>query len=713
MNHSSLASRRAREVDAPQPSKAVFAALSAVAVTVPHSLGLGLLAFAPLAPSASAASLALWSAALPSALLALLVPRAGVIHAPSTVVTLLFAAVLATVTHPASSLPLNASQAMAVCGVTVALGFGIQWLMGSLRLASLARFLPVPVIQGFAAGVGLSMAMTQVMSGFGSGAWTLSPDLLRHGALALLVIALALLIQRRWSNVPGLLPAVAILSMAIALGGLGPSFQPAAPAAGFSWPLLPDWASVPWIDVVRAHGAKLLPLALLMAIVNSLDVTIFHQELELEHDAKSEANLTLRRESLVGILCALCGLIPASTSASRSRIALRVAGPSRAVSPIHAGILLVLAGVGPVWVHFVPMACLAGGLMLAGWLQVPTSLWSWQKARRATTVWVQSWVVALMFVIVGGVGALGAGLVVATLGLLRDSAGSVLRRTQLDGQMRSRRLRTQVEEACLVRHMNQVAVFDLRGVMSFGVAAYLCEQVLQTLQPRHRRVILDASKVAAWDSTALVRMAALSRTLARHGATLVIIGVGPQVVSAALAQIQIAADLDRALEQAEDEVLQRHSVSHSATGGPVPKLGELAEGLTPAGLAALENILAEASLAPGERLFAAGAQGRDLCIVQSGEITLSTAWPAHEGLRLATIGPGTAFGEMAFLAGTARSAHAGAGSAAAMVLLLDSGRFERWALSHPDDALTFMRTLARLEVARLGSTTRQLRAALE
>jgi SulP family sulfate permease len=42
------------------------------------------------------AALALWSAALPGALAALVVPRPGVVYAPTTVVALLYAAVLAT-----------------------------------------------------------------------------------------------------------------------------------------------------------------------------------------------------------------------------------------------------------------------------------------------------------------------------------------------------------------------------------------------------------------------------------------------------------------------------------------------------------------------------------------------------------------------------------------------------------------------------------------
>src|SRR3989344_2998648 len=99
----------------PLRSPGIAAAWSAAAVTVPHAVGLGLLAFAPLAADHSLAALALWSAALPGLLLTL----------------------------------------------------------GVLRLAWVARFLPVSVTHGFAAGVGLSMVVGQVRNGFGAGGDTL------------------------------------------------------------------------------------------------------------------------------------------------------------------------------------------------------------------------------------------------------------------------------------------------------------------------------------------------------------------------------------------------------------------------------------------------------------------------------------------------------------------------------------------------------------
>src|SRR3989344_29141 len=282
----------------PLRSPGIAAAGAAAAGTVPHAVGPGLLAFAPLAADHSLAALALWSAALPGLLLTLVVPRAGVVYAPTTVVALLFAAVLAT-------------------------------------------------------------ART---------GW--------HLLAALAVVGLAWALRWRWPRMPGLLSAVVLVALAVAVagvwgGGLGDVFAPAVQPSQFAGPLWPDLTGVPWMALAQQHGSDLVVLALLMALVNSLEILVFNQELELDHGLRGNANLTLRRESPLGVLCGLAGMIPASTSASRSRIVLAQAGPSRDAPRWHAGIMLGVAVTGAWWLHWVPMACLAGGLVLAGLMQVP------------------------------------------------------------------------------------------------------------------------------------------------------------------------------------------------------------------------------------------------------------------------------------------------------------------------------------------------------
>jgi SulP family sulfate permease len=680
-------------------------------------VGLGLLAFAPLAGDLPVAALALWSAALPGALLTLLLPRAGVVYAPTTVVALLFAAVVSTVMGTAGSLGLGGAQVLAVCGATVALAFLFQWLFGMLRLASLARFLPISVTHGFAAGVGLSMVLGQVRNGFGSAGWAWDGRLVLHAACAFAVAGLAWLLQRRWPRVPGLLPAVLLVSLLILASGQFKLFNAAASASVFALPPLPDFAGVPWLALLHAHGTQLVSLALLMAVVNSLEILVFNQELDLEYGLRSDVDRALRRESLIGALCGLAGLIPASTSASRSRIALAQAGVAGGAvggaGAVHAAIMLGVAVTGHWWLHWVPMACLAGGLILAGLMQVPRALWSRSYARSAPSTWTQSWLVAMIFATAGGVGALLAGLVVAIFVLLHSSASSAMRRALVDGQLRSRRLRRAASDAWLTPRMNRVAVFELQGVMSFGVAAHMAAQVRQQVQPRHQWVILDASRVPAWDTTALVQLGALNRDLSQRGLMLAVCGLDDQARKREQDQMRVFADLDRALEWAEEAMLDERPSAQRPAYPEHDLLGEVGEGLDPAARSALESLMKPYEVLAHAQVFEAGETQADLLVLQSGRITLATAWPPETGLRLAAVGQGMAFGEMAFLNGMPRTACAGAEDQPAVMLRLARSDFDSWSVRYPQGALVLMSNLAQVGTRRLAATTRQLRAVLE
>jgi SulP family sulfate permease len=185
---------------------------------------------------------------------------------------------------------MSAAQVLAACGATAALACAFQWLFGAMHLASLARFLPISVMHGFAAGVGLSMVVGQLRTGFGAGAWTFDARLARSRRRRARGGGRGLAGPAPLAAVPGLLPGVAGLTVVLWLGGWAAGMQPAAQPSLFQLPPVPDHAGVPWQALLQAHGVQLVSLALLMAVVNSLDVLVFNQEMELEHGLRREPN---------------------------------------------------------------------------------------------------------------------------------------------------------------------------------------------------------------------------------------------------------------------------------------------------------------------------------------------------------------------------------------------------------------------------------------
>ncbi len=687
-------------------------AAAALAVTLPHALGIGLIAFAPFAQMMPVSVLALWSAALPGALMTLFARARGVVYAPSTAVALLFGGMLTLVMKAGAGQGITVGQALAITGLFVALGFFMQWLIGRARLAGLARFIPLSVTQGFSAGVGLSLVLTQLHSAKGAGAWLWQPGLVWHVGIACLVLLMSAVLQRLWPRFPSLL--MALLLVAVPALWLAPSglLQMAATPHDLMLPPLPDWLDAPWWTVIRQAWVPLLTLSLLMAVVNGLEVLVFHQQLESEHGVRASPDEVLRRESALSALCALFGMIPASTSTSRSRTALAYTGtPTVRVGQWHALVMLAVALSGHLWLHWLPLAGLAGVLVMAGFRMVPAEMWHGPQNAIQRTAWWQSWLVAGLFAIAGGAMALMAGLAVSTMVLLRTSGAHVIRRMYLHGELRSRHIRRAETEAWLAGRMSRVAVFELQGILSFGVAALVVDQVRRHLAGR-QCVILDTSRVPSWDETGYARLHTLARELQEQGIALLVSGVRG-VHEQAMDDLHPFSDMDHALEWAEEQLLLQYPLEVGLADPAVSQLGDLGEDMAEQARLALERVMVSHHYPTGALIIRSGDQDRRLMLVQEGLVTLSTAESAGKGLRLASIGPGVVFGEMAFLNGIARTAYAHADAGGARVCTLEWNTFKAWSKEYPEAALGFMKQLARVGIRRLGDTSQQLRAALE
>ncbi|HVP30751.1 MAG TPA: Crp/Fnr family transcriptional regulator [Myxococcota bacterium] len=100
----------------------------------------------------------------------------------------------------------------------------------------------------------------------------------------------------------------------------------------------------------------------------------------------------------------------------------------------------------------------------------------------------------------------------------------------------------------------------------------------------------------------------------------------------------------------------------------------------------------ERTLAPGERLFAAGDSGRSVFVVRSGEIELTRRGPSGPCV-VGRLGPGEPFGEQAVPLGGRRATNATALSEA-RVLELDAATFDAMCRARPDIAVRWIGALA-------------------
>jgi glutaminase len=269
------------------------------------------------------------------------------------------------------------------------------------------------------------------------------------------------------------------------------------------------------------------------------------------------------------------------------------------------------------------------------------------------------------------------------------------------GRNPSRRSRRSHERKILAAHHRDVRVIELLGTLSFSNVDYVSRQLAS--RPRPQFVIFDLRRVTAITRAGARLLAEELRELAAFNVIVILSGIKRSSAewktigqwTEGLSNIRNYFLLDAAIEWAEDQVVYRH-------GGAIDfhETTELSEQPLLTGLAA-EELADLASLATirrygaGEKIVAAGDPAVSLFFLRSGVVHVTLP----DGIRLATLTAGMAFGEMALLE-SHRSADVLADMAATAyeIPLRD---FERFRKQHPRASERIMRNLAQLLADRL------------
>ena len=269
------------------------------------------------------------------------------------------------------------------------------------------------------------------------------------------------------------------------------------------------------------------------------------------------------------------------------------------------------------------------------------------------------------------------------------------------GKNPSRRSRRPHEREILAAHQEEVRVVELVGTLSFSNVDYVSRQLASRSRPQF--VIFDLRRVTSLTRAGARLVAEGFQGLAAHHVTVVVSGVKRdsrewKIISEWTGSLSNVRDfylLDTAIEWAEDQIVYRY-------GGAIDFLEttELSEqpllsGLTAEELSDLASIGTVRHYKTGEKIISAGDAATSLFFLRSGAVHVTLP----DGVRLATLTAGMAFGEMALLE-SHRSADVTADMAATAyeIPLRD---FERFRKQHPRAGEAIMRNLAQLLADRL------------
>jgi CRP-like cAMP-binding protein len=234
-----------------------------------------------------------------------------------------------------------------------------------------------------------------------------------------------------------------------------------------------------------------------------------------------------------------------------------------------------------------------------------------------------------------------------------------------------------------------------------------------------RYVILDFRRVTGIDASGVRALETICHTAALrnirvllshlrdeegHGRDLRALGIAAVVAAA-----HWFADLDRALEWTEDQLLGRDRFEDSAE--LAPRDMALFSGLEADEMDVLAGLLERQELAHGDVVFREGDAGDRVYLIARGSVSIKLQLSDEtRARRLATFAPGVFFGEMAMLEGEHRSADAFAKGERVVLYTLSAERLKQIVQQHPQLGIKLYRNLGRELATRLRTTSGALRA---
>jgi sulfate permease, SulP family len=711
-------------------------------LTVPASIGYGMLAFSALGDAyvGPAVLAGLYSAVAVSVVVLALGQWMPVNFAPRSIITVLFAAMVADTIVPAvREDPANVDRTLALVILIVVSGGVFQALFGVLRLGDVIRYIPSPVMSGFQNAVALLLLVAQVSALLGFRRpvpllripWHITqiqPLTLAVGVVTIVVIWCGPRLTRRVPAPIAGLVAGSALHYALALLGLGTHLGPTLGTIPAVTPSFTPFAMLPSLSgdaYLRAHWPSFLAAAGSLALVASLDTLLCAKTTEGMTGHRTPPSPQLLRVGAGNVVAGLIGAIPSGINLS-STFALHRAGGRTGLAPLVCALFVLAAtvGLGPV-IALIPRAVIAGVLVVVA-LQLAdhTTL---QRLVRLFRERDEHWrvpaldlfvaaLVAVVTIALDLVSAVSTGVAAAILLFLYRMSRSIVRRTYRGDAVHSKRMLDRRLTEFLAQAGRRIVVFELEGPIFFGTAEKLARQIEAEVSTEATFVILDLRRVNELDSTGAAVLMQTVRRLRSGGRHLLLSHLEDNAAAVSAARHAgltptrdtVFTDTDAALEWAEDALIAGHDAVDAASAELALRDIPVLTGLDEEELALIAARLRRARYKPGEIVIRQGGSDRNVYIVASGTTTVRVnAAGTERQVRLASYARGTMFGEMALLDHQPRSATVTAENDVVCYVLSEDA-FQALVAEHPVIAVRLLSNIARELSARLRHATRMI-----
>ncbi len=405
-------------------------------------------------------------------------------------------------------------------------------ILGLTGMGSAVKFIPRPVVVGFTNGIAVLIASTQIKDFFGlhidkvpgefwlrmkalaSAFPTWSP---RTTMLAAGTVAVMLLCRAISSRIPG--PIVAMLGATVAAYLLKFPVETIGTRFGGIPSGLPHLVIPAW-HARLVHG--LLGPAFTVAMLGAIESLMSAVVSDRMSNDRHNPNVELIGQGVANIFSPMFGGLPATGAIARTATSIRSGAQSPVAGMVHALTLLCILLFAAPLASYIPMATLAGILMIVSynmgeWREIPQLL-------KLTKTDISVWLVTFLLTVFADLTvAVEAGMILAALLFIARVSDTTTVSQVTDDYVEDGRMHI-LQDKDIPYY---ATIFRIHGPFLFGAT----EKISVVTEKMHELppiVIIRLRNMTALDATGMFALEEVARKLHATGRTLILCGAREQ-----------------------------------------------------------------------------------------------------------------------------------------------------------------------------------------
>ena len=431
-------------------------------------------------------------------------------------------------------------QEYGVEGLTFAtlIAGGMIMLMGFMRLGTLLKYIPHPLIVGFTSGIAVIIFSSQIRDFFGLemekvpseffekwAAYAEHIHSVNPVALAIGVgtVLITLYFSKITNKIPGSLAAIVLGTLAVQLLHLP------VDTIETKFGEIPNTLPVPHFQMLSYEQVKsLLSPAFAIAILGGIESLLSAVVADGMIGSRHRSNMELVAQGAANIVSAMVGGIPATGAIARTATNVKNGGRTPISGIVHALTLLLIMVVAAPYAKLIPMASLAGILLVVAYNM---SEWHIFRSVYKGNFYDRAVLLTVFFltVIFDLIVAIEIGMVLSAFLFIKRMSGITQVSNVLETQMGA--------DAELVDLPKEIMLYEITGALFFG-AAQTFQDALQQTNQMPKAIILNFRSVPLVDATGLYRLGEIVTYFKKHG-TLVYLTEFLPVVKAEIMKTEI------------------------------------------------------------------------------------------------------------------------------------------------------------------------------